>query len=558
MINQVCSNSSFKYSFVPFKGENGANTAVQPTYTAKPKNDDFNKNDSKDEKQKEQKTRRFGRSIAIIGLLAGLGYFLFGKTFSKGSDSIVKSWLQKLERTTTKGGRYSALKGVKQLFKTASHKAQVLFNIATLKDILFVKTLKKLPVLRDFNKVVTDIFEKFSIRTSTKAYNKTLVSFHSMLGKFEDARKLIPNTHEDAVVRKKIQSVRDYFYDGFGEAARNQRLSKVQDGLKNLDERVWKETYGSASGLWKHTKKGEFIAAQQAEEAKLKLFNSVMDARFKITNSPLDCYHATKDLWDDLNYLVDERDKPVKALMNSLAEHLNRYKNTIDDLGGARNVQFPKAEVLADLKKLRELVKPGDLYDAEKVSSITKAIESLGASMSKTKQGEIQDIMDIYRKHLQPPEFEKLQKSVNKAMNALNKATDMEHDKLFDKIRDLKLGSAPHDVLAFMASLGLIGWGVSRSESKDEKISVTLKYGIPALVGVAMAIGCTIGLIASGPSLLIGIASTIPVNMVGKAIDNARKKKNESAQASLLPAFKLESPMQMIRDIEHNCDEKKS
>lgn len=544
MINQV-GNSAFKYSFVPFKGD-GANIAVSKPISES-KNDEFKK---EEKKQKEQKTSHFGRSILAVALIAGLGIFGFSKFFSKGMGAKVEGLGKKLDRTKNTAG------GIWGSFKELSKKSQVIFNIATLKDILFVKTLEKIPVLRDFNRIVTNAFERWSIATSTRAYNKTLISFHSMLGKFEDANKFIPNVQDRANVGKKIQNVRDYFYSGFGDAARKERLAHVQTNLKNLVKKVWKETYGNPKGFGRRALKGEFIAAKEANNAKVELFKSVMDARFKITNSPNDCYHATKDLWDKLHSQFHAKDRYANDVMKKIADNLNNYKKSLN-AGLGSKAHFPKEEVLKDLQVLQEHIKkPNDYYDKDKIKLITEAIGSLGDSMSKTKQGEIQDIMDIYRKHLPKPEFDKLQKAVNKSMDKLNKATDMEHDKLFDKIRDLKLGSAPHDVLAFLGSLAVLGWGVSKADSKDEKISVTLKYAIPALVGVAMAIGCTVGLIASGPSLLIGLASTIPVNMIGKAIDNARKKKDENPQASLLPGFKLESPMQMIRDIEHNQQKK--
>lgn len=548
MINQVGSNNSFKYSFVPFKGD-GTNIAVSKPI-AEPQNDEFKKRDEDEKKQKEQKTSHFGRSIATISLLAGLGLLVGGRIFSKAGEMKFKRLGKKLDRTTE---TVNGVKGsLKQLYKFAMNNAQVIFNVATLKDILFVKSLKKIPGLKQASAWVTKVFEKLSIATSKRAYDKTTLAFESMYGKFNEANKLLSKEHSD-IVNAKIKSVRDKYYSGFGEAARKERLSFVQAGLSDLDEKVWKETYRDPKGFWEHVKKGKFVAEEKAKDTKVKLLDSVMKEKFEISNSPQDCYHATKKLWDKLSSRIHERDKQAVEIMKRLSEHLNTYKKTSKTAVG-KNAYFRKDEVLRDLKELRKhLNTPNDFYSEEKVTLITEAIDSLHDSMSATQKGEIQKIMEIYEKHLPQPEFIKLKKSVDKTLMRLNKAADMEHDKLFDKIRDLKLGSAPHDVLAFLGSLGVIGWGVSKADSKDEKISVTLKYAIPALFGVAMAIGCTVGLIASGPSLLIGLASTIPINMLGKVIDNARKKKDDDSQASLLPSFKLESPMQMIRDIENNC-----
>jgi len=552
MINQVGCSNPYKNVFVPFKGDDGTNIAVSKPDT-QPQNDEFKKEEEV-KKEKEQKSNKFGYSIAALALIVGFGLLALSKFFSKGTGMKANRILKKNDRTTDKAGREGLWGGAKRVFNKILENSQVVFNIATLKDILFVKSLKKIPLLKEGSKFVTEIFEKWSIRTSRKAYQKTTLSFESMYGKFTDASKKIKDQKIQDDIARKIQSIRDNYYHGFGEAARNERLAHVQTGLQDLDEKVWRETYGNPKGFWKRIKDGEFIAAQNANDTKFKLLSDVTAARFKITNSSLDCYHATKDFWDKLHSRIPEADEPAKKAMETLAGYLNDYKSKKKALGSEINIHFPKDDVLNDLKTLREhIAKPSNYYTEKKVKTITKAIESLEQSMSQTKQGEIHEIMDIYRKNLNKKDCDALQKSVNKSLKSFTNATELEHEKLFDKIRDLKLGSAPHDVLAFLASLGFIGWGVSKSENKDERISVTLKYAIPALFGVAMAIGCTVGLIASGPSLLIGLASTIPINMIGKAIDNARKKTDDDSQAKVLPNIDLKSPMKIIKNIENNC-----
>lgn len=546
MINQVGFQHE-KYPFVPFKG--GGINFDAPKPIAESQNDEFKK---EEKKQKEQKTRHFGRSILAIALLAGLGLFAGDKFFSKAAGAKTQRWGKKLARTMSKDGRDGLWGSVKQMFRVVIRDSQVIFNVATLKDILFVKSLKKIPFINSASARVTGLFERLSIATSKRAYDKTTLAFESMYGKFNEANKLLTKD-QAGVVNSKIQIVRDRYYSGFGDAARKERLSQVQVRLKDLDEKVWKETYRNPKGFLAYLMEGKFVAEEEAKKAKVELLSAVMQEKFKISNSPDDCYHATKKVWDKLHYRIHAGDKRANDIMRQISGYLNDYHDSLK-VPMRKRARFPKDEVLHDLKELRtHIPNQNDYYDEDKVKLITKAIDSLHESMSKTQKGEIQKILEIYEKHLPQPEFIKLKKSVDKTLLRLNKSADMEHDKLFDKIRDLKLGSAPHDVLAFLGSLGVIGWGVSKADSRDEKISVTLKYAIPALFGVAMAIGCTVGLIASGPSLLIGLASTIPINMIGKAIDNARKKKDDEPQASILPAFKFESPLKLIKDIENNA-----
>ena len=103
----------------------------------------------------------------------------------------------------------------------------------------------------------------------------------------------------------------------------------------------------------------------------------------------------------------------------------------------------------------------------------------------------------------------------------------MESDKLFDKIRDLKIGAAPMDAVALLTSLGIVGWGLTKADSKEERISVSLKYGIPTVGAIATTMYCTLGLIPAGKSVVIGLVSGAVINKLGAWVDKTRKKYKE-------------------------------
>lgn len=538
MINQV-GNNAFKYSFVPFKGENGANIAVRPTYTAKPQNDELNK-------KKEEKTSKLGYGIFGIASVLGLGFLGAGKLFSRRSSFKTFKFLETWEAKAQKYGFFEVYEPVRKFLS----KGRAIFNVATVKDSFFKwATPKKVD---DF---ITKWFERLSVRTSRIAYDKSYTAFESMYAQFDKFNSKL-TAEQAAKVNQKIANIRANYAQGFSETSRNQRLGRTKNNLSGLFKKILDQFRHPLNFLGKASE-GRFVAEEEAHSAKIILGNSMRGLKEKISNSSKDKHLVTKDLLDRLGSSISTKDEEARGLMKKLWGHLDKYKSDSKGLGYDDIIRFPTQEVKADLTKLSKHISDASgYYKGDSKDAALKAIKDLTESLGADKKGEIQEIMDIYRDNKLPPEdYRVLQKSVKKAMKKFNRAIDLESDKLFDKIRDLNLGSASHDVLAFGLSLAGIGWGISKVDNKDERISVTLKYGIPALFGVAMAIGCTVGLIASGPSLLIGLASTIPVNMIGKAIDNARKKKNEGAQASLLPGFKLESPMQMIKDIENNCKE---
>lgn len=429
MINQV-GNNAYQNIFVPLQNNGVPYAIVKPiTQTQK----------QEVKKEGEKKTNRLGYEIAALALIAGLGILGIGRLSSKR----VRGWVQNVVKGLEDKAEQSA---AIDFIKNILHKSQTIFNVATVKDGIF-----KFLTPKGVDKRITSAFERLSVSTSKRAYDKTLSSFDSMFARFAEANKKLP-AEQAREIETRIKNVRENYAQGFSETARNERFAQTKQALAGLFEIIFEQIKHPIAFLKRA--KGCFIAEKEASKAKGKLQEIVKGHKDKI--------------------------------------------------------------------------------------------------ISEDKKGGIDEIMDIYRQHLKPADYERLQKSVNKSLKTFNKAINLESDKLFDKVRDLQLGSASHDVLAFLASLGLIGWGVSKADTKDEKISVTLKYGIPAISGVIIAMGCTVGLIASGPSLLIGLASTIPIHMIGDAIDNVIKKRQENPKASLLPAIDLKSPIKMIKDIENS------
>ena len=62
------------------------------------------------------------------------------------------------------------------------------------------------------------------------------------------------------------------------------------------------------------------------------------------------------------------------------------------------------------------------------------------------KKGDVEELLTIYQHLLPKEEFKMLSKAAKKSTTALNDAVLTEADKLVDKVRDLKSGSALTDV----------------------------------------------------------------------------------------------------------------
>ena len=137
---------------------------------------------------------------------------------------------------------------------------------------------------------------------------------------------------------------------------------------------------------------------------------------------------------------------------------------------------------------------------------------------------QLQDSLAKYKAILPESEYRKVEKRVNALTKSLDKSIKIETVGYVDKARDLKLGSAPTDILSILGTVSTVGWFLGKSKDKDERISSSLKYGIPAVGAIATSLLCTAKLVAGGKSIAIGLVSGWLMSKLGEIVDNTRKK----------------------------------
>lgn len=154
----------------------------------------------------------------------------------------------------------------------------------------------------------------------------------------------------------------------------------------------------------------------------------------------------------------------------------------------------------------------------------------------------VEELLAIYKQSLGGKEYLKIETLSKKLVKSLDVAVGTETDKLFDKIRDLRLGSAPADIASILLSIATITYGLAQAENSDERASVALKAGIPILGGMFISLYCTVALISAGPSLIIGAISGLAISKLGEILDKMRKDKN----ASTLDIAKMALPEDLL------------
>ena len=160
----------------------------------------------------------------------------------------------------------------------------------------------------------------------------------------------------------------------------------------------------------------------------------------------------------------------------------------------------------------------------EKMLPFKSAINKEVSGYKSNVMGEISKALEEYKKILPEEQYNLLQSKAKAFQKSLDKSIRNETVKYIDKARDLKLGSAPTDVLSILFATGTVGWFLGKSKNKDEKISSSLKYGIPVIGAIGTTLICTAQMIAGSKALAMGLISGWLMSKMGALVDNTRKQ----------------------------------
>lgn len=538
MINQIVpSNISNPDAFAPFKKVDGVSYAIIKPVTEKQKQEH--------KEEKEKKSNALGFTIASTALVAGFGVLALMKGLPNSWYGKVNGYFKKLEGKIAKLSESKNNTAIQTAYLTVLKKTRslvvytkTLFNIGSFKDVLTNKGLKKTPYLNKFGPWITNLFEKISIKTLRNSYRNTMGRFDDMYATFKRINKNIPEAQRE-LLESKIQNVDKLYNKGFKGDAWNSRLDDINTNFSGIDpvtgnkgpdlsDKVWDATFGDVKGLvTKQETYKTFIPEEIVAPLKIENTKKANTLRRKITHDIADDYKDTKRILSDIDTLINPADRDANEIVKAIGEKLENYKKLSGANENALRTDL-NSEIAEDLKKLNSHVLKSDAYNNAATTKVSSSINDLGKVIKENKKGEIQEILTIYKQVLPEKDYQKVKKVAYKAVKSLDKSIDLETDKLFEKLRDLKIGSAPTDVLGVLTSMGVIGWGLTKADNKDERISVGLKYGIPALGSIMTSLYCTVRLVSGGKSLVLGLISGALINKIGVAMDNSIKKYKEN------------------------------
>lgn len=492
------------------------------------------------EEEKKENNHKLGKTIAISALVVGFGTLaVLSGGLNKGTAKLLNRWKLKLEQKMAKGSRFKNFyRFTAGKIDTFLAKTESINNFTTLKDVAFQRLMWGKDGSRSFTRKihegVTKFFDRISRKTVNSSYSNTYDKFAGLTEYFASVNeKVLSRRGNDPKyaniienINRRIATVNTNLDKGFGINARNERLKEIQKASDGLFEFFWDASLSDVRNFKSKNMWQSFIAEDYLIPAKLQLGNKAGLLRQAITHDINDNYKATIKALDNIQKFVNPSDMSTNDILNSLRNNLNKYKKLSGKEEIVQRNELNK-EIITNLRKLGDNFTEMSSkynYNSDAAKAISKYVSEVENIISKSSKGELQEILTLYKGILPRSEYLKLKAKVNSAIKSLDKSIDIETIQYFDKARDLKLGSAPTDVLSILGAVGAVGYYLNKAESKDDKYSVSLRYGIPAIGAIATSLYCTARLVSGGKAMLFGLLSGWVMNKAGVVVDDARKK----------------------------------
>jgi hypothetical protein len=243
---------------------------------------------------------------------------------------------------------------------------------------------------------------------------------------------------------------------------------------------------------------------------KLQIQKQINKEMRNISYTPSDLYKdADVKIMKIASYFSID-DKKALQTLNKIRDNLKNFAKTNKT---DRNVMLADISTLeAEVQRLFVL--------SDKNSDLSNAVKELKELYKNYKQGKVQDILDVYKALLPKDEYKQIKKGYCEAVNNLNKSATLETEDFINKSRDLAMGSAPTDILSVLGGLGTLTYYLGKSDNSQERTAITLKYGIPALVGIGVSLYGNARLFAGSKSLALATISSIAANRIGSFLNN--------------------------------------
>ena len=482
-----------------------------------------------EEARKTNNIKTIGISIASATVIAAATIFFVLKGGPKGITKgfqVLRDFyerkLQKSKLTGINAPRYEYILGK---IDYLLDKLQAINNFTTIKDFAFKKLMyggnRNWNYTGKVHNRISHMFERLGLKTVANSYSKTFSKFDNLnkinmkvLSELEKGQDLstkitingikLPKSEWIKLAKEMSTDIDKQLKDNFNDSARISRYRKIKRMTKELEQSF--DQKGSLWFLSKDTLK-TFVADAAMLPKKLKIQDDIKNAKFKISHSAKDTYRDADEIIMKISSTLNYGDKKALDSLNAVRENFKLY---------AKTGEIDNQKMIKDLYNLKYNIRvPID----SKINTFD-LVQKLNDLFIHNERGIKEHLLEIYKELLPKEQYEKIAKEYSKALKSLDKSIKLETDDFINKSRDLAMGSAPTDILTVLGGLGTLVYYLGKSDNGQERTAITLKYGIPALVGIGASLYGNARLFAGSKSLAFATISSIIANRIGTFANN--------------------------------------
>ena len=282
--------------------------------------------------------------------------------------------------------------------------------------------------------------------------------------------------------------------------------SKIHNGITNIYEKIGSYTV-------KHNYKKALKNLDKLESFIKQNLNKLSEEERALAESKLAEIYKIRGYFNEKNVKLrlQKQDNCMQNLERDFMKKVRKfgsgYTNRWSNKGKhtIKNLYYWPEDILKSSKD--EIVKKG--------TAVTEKLFNENLA----KKGLYNEIGDIMSSRLDSKEKEILENAIKKSGKVIKNANNKECIEYFDKQRDLKLGSAPTDIVTAACALGIAGTAIAAADDKKKRMSRLVTGVIPAVSGVGVSLGMAAGLVSGAKSLIYGLFAAMVLNRIGIVID---------------------------------------
>ena len=497
-----------------------------------------------EEARKTNNLKIIGLSVAGVTILTAAGIFFVLKGGPKGLSKNFKKLQAYFQRklqdiklnNTEKESSFTsrAYMYMVKILDTAVKRSEAINNFTSFKDVLFKKLMGLNKFTGKVHDSVTRMFEKIGRQTVKNSYAHTA-------GKVQET-KLLTDAAASTIMRSNIYDVIEI--NGLSQT-KSQWLAYIDKLNKELNTSY--NSYFSNDALTGryHTYKvaaeelksafakmkvflskdvfQKFLADSKINRVKTLMSNNVHSYRRELSYSMQDMAKEADDMIMDMTGIINFKDVNKISLLRNIRKDIRKY------VKNPQNEDL-RHQILKEMTLLRKNISDAlanKAIDEKTGELLLDNITKLKGSFGGFEQGKTEKILNIYKHILPEKEYKTLEKAYKAQIKSLDKAITTETEDFISKLRDLSLGSAPTDILSLLGGLGVLSYHLGKSEDNEQRTSIALKYGIPALSLIGVSLYCNAKLYAGTKGLLIGTLASAILNRIGVAADDMLKHRRQ-------------------------------